>query len=175
VFDQALQNAVKNYQTRYGLTDNGILDPALIKEMNYPVSKRIDQIIVNMERARWVPAMENGDYLVVNIPEYRLHVYHNDSILWNMNVVVGKDATKTVIFSGDMKYIVFSPYWELPASIVRKEVLPGIQKNKNYLANHNMIISGTSGGLPTVRQKPGGNNSLGLVKFLFPNSHNIYL
>ena len=175
VFDQSLQNAVKSYQSRYGLTENGVIDASLIKEMNYPVSKRVEQIVVNMERARWVPVGEDGDYLVVNIPEYRLHIYQSDSLLWSMKVVVGKDATKTVIFSGDMKYIVFSPFWDLPASIVRKEVLPGIQKNKNYLANHNMIISGNSGGLPTVRQKPGGNNSLGLVKFLFPNSHNIYL
>ncbi len=87
-----------------------------------------------------------------------------------MNVVVGKPANKTVIFNGNIQYVVFSPYWNVPASILNKEVLPGIRRDKNYLAKHNMEWSGKS-----VRQKPGPNNSLGLVKFLFPNSYQIYL
>jgi murein L,D-transpeptidase YcbB/YkuD len=87
-----------------------------------------------------------------------------------MNVVVGKSQNKTVIFSGGMKYIVFSPYWNIPTSILQKETLPAIKRSKNYLAKHNMEWNGGN-----VRQKPGPNNSLGLVKFLFPNSHSIYL
>ena len=86
-----------------------------------------------------------------------------------MNVVVGKAANKTVIFSGNLKYVVFSPYWNVPTSILNKEVLPGIKKNKNYLAAHHMEWNGKG-----VRQKPGPWNSLGLVKFLFPNSYSIY-
>jgi murein L,D-transpeptidase YcbB/YkuD len=87
-----------------------------------------------------------------------------------MKVVVGAVAHNTVIFNGNMKYIVFSPYWNVPPSILRKEIIPGIKRNKNYLANHNMEWNGGA-----VRQKPGPRNSLGLVKFLFPNSYNIYL
>ena len=123
-----------------------------------------------MERSRWVPVNITGNYVVINIPEYRLHVYENDSLAWSMKVVVGAAAHKTVIFNGNIKYIVFSPYWNVPTSILRKEVLPGIKRNPNYLASHNMEWNGNS-----VRQKPGPKNSLGLVKFLFPNSHDIYL
>jgi murein L,D-transpeptidase YcbB/YkuD len=90
-------------------------------------------------------------------------------------VVVGKEGHNTVIFTGNLKYIVFSPYWNVPTSIVRNEVLPGMKRNKNYIASHNMEITGYSGNLPIVRQKPGPKNSLGRVKFLFPNSYNIYL
>ncbi|HRH60705.1 MAG TPA: L,D-transpeptidase family protein, partial [Chitinophagaceae bacterium] len=102
--------------------------------------------------------------------EYKLHAYENDSLVWSMNVVVGTTANKTTIFNGNLKYVVFSPYWNVPPSIIQKEILPGIKRNKNYLEQHNMEWNGGS-----VRQKPGLNNSLGLVKFLFPNSYNIYL
>ena len=87
-----------------------------------------------------------------------------------MNIVVGSTAHNTVIFTGTLKYIVFSPYWNVPPSILKKEILPAIKRNKNYLAAHNMEWNGNG-----VRQKPGPNNSLGLVKFLFPNAYNIYL
>lgn len=170
IFDSTLQDGVKNFEIRNGFKDDGIVNTTLIAEMNYPIDKRIEQIMVNMERSRWVPVHLNEDYLIVNIPEYKLHVYEQDSLAWSMNVVVGKDQHKTVVFNGDLKYIVFSPYWNVPPSILKNEILPGIKKNPNYLANHNMEWNGNS-----VRQKPGANNSLGLVKFLFPNSHNIYL
>jgi murein L,D-transpeptidase YcbB/YkuD len=90
--------------------------------------------------------------------------------MWDCNVVVGAQMNKTVIFNGDLKYVVFSPYWNVPPGILNKEVKPGIKKNPNYLKSHNMEWNGGK-----VRQKPGPNNSLGLVKFLFPNSYNIYL
>ncbi|MBL0355575.1 MAG: L,D-transpeptidase family protein [Chitinophagaceae bacterium] len=109
-------------------------------------------------------------YLLINIPDYKLYVLENDSIAFNMNVVVGKSQHKTVVFNDELKYIVFSPYWNVPTSILKKEILPAIRRNRNYLASHNMEWNGGS-----VRQKPGPDNSLGLVKFLFPNSHSIYL
>lgn len=123
-----------------------------------------------MERTRWLPIDVRGRYLAVNIPEFVLHAYYDDSLLWNMNVVVGKDVNKTVIFAGKISEIVFSPYWNVPPGILKKEVLPGIQKDKTYLEKHHMEMFGG-----TVRQKPGPWNSLGAVKFLFPNSHSIYL
>jgi len=89
-------------------------------------------------------------------------------------VVVGASATGTVIFTGNLKYIVFSPYWNIPASIVKKEVLPGINRNANYLANHHMEIYGKNGDLPAIRQLPGPDNALCRVKFLFPNNFDIY-
>ena len=170
IFDTELQNGVKSFERRFGYKEDGIINTLLLAEMNYPIEKRIEEIILNMERSRWIPVQLNKNYLVVNIPEYKLHVYENDSLAFSMNVVVGKDQHKTVIFNGEMKYIVFSPYWNIPASILKNETLPAIKRNPNYLAKHNMEWNGGN-----VRQKPGPNNSLGLVKFLFPNTHSIYL
>lgn len=170
VFDSALFKGIVHFQERMGLSTDGAAGPAVFREMNVPVEKRIEQIIVNMERSRWVPVNLQSNYIVVNIPEYKLHVYENNKLIWNMDVVVGQPAHKTVIFNGEIKYIVFSPYWNIPPGIMRNEVLPGIRANSNYLARHNMEWNGGN-----VRQKPGPNNSLGLVKFLFPNSFDIYL
>jgi len=174
-FNAELENAVKQFQYRHGLKTDGVLGKATMAELNVPVEQRIRQIIVNMERSRWLPEAPKGDYLVVNIPEFKLHVYSAGKLFWDCNVVVGKSVHKTVIFSGQLKYIVFSPYWNIPESIVRNEVLKDMRKHKNYLQKHNMEITGYRNGLPEIRQKPGPTNSLGLVKFLFPNSYNIYL
>jgi len=106
----------------------------------------------------------------VNIPSFRLNVYRDGKNIFESPVVVGKSMNKTVIFSGMMSYIVFSPYWNVPQSIINKEVKPGMAKNKNYLEAHNMEWNNGQ-----VRQKPGKNNSLGQVKFIFPNSNDIYL
>ena len=169
-FDEELEVAIKSFQQRFGLKQTGQVKKAELDELNVSITERIQQILVNMERSRWVTKDAAKDYLLVNIPEYKLHVIENDSLAWDMNVVVGKNQSKTVVFNGDLKYVVFAPYWNVPSSILKNEVLPGIKRNKNYLANHNMEWNGGS-----VRQKPGRNNSLGLVKFLFPNSHSIYL
>ena len=170
IFDSTLVAGVKSFEQRMGYKEDGIINTALLAEMNYPLEKRIEQILVNMERSRWIPVQPGTDYLAINIPEFKMHVYENDSLAWSMNVVVGKNQHKTVIFNGDMKYVVFSPYWNIPTSILKNETLPAIKRNPNYLAQHNMEWNGGS-----VRQKPGPNNSLGLVKFLFPNTHSIYL
>ncbi len=174
-YDEGLLAAMKQFQARHGLAADGTIGPGTLKALNIPLKTRIRQLLVNMERSRWLPVHMMSDYLAVNIPEFRLHVYHADSLLWSCNVVVGQSVHKTVIFAGDMKYVVFSPYWNVPPSIVRNEVLPDMRRNRNYLASHNMEVTGRSEGLPTIRQKPGPKNSLGQVKFLFPNSYNIYL
>ncbi len=170
VYDSALINAIKAFQQRLGLKQDGIIGPNFFKEINYPISKRIEQIIVNMERCRWLPEMPGKEYLAVNIPEFALHAYSGDSLLWSMNVVVGKAVHETVVFSGELKYVVFSSYWNVPSGILKNEILPALKRNPNYLKRQNMEWNGN-----TVRQKPGPNNALGLVKFLFPNSYNIYL
>ncbi|WP_121810480.1 L,D-transpeptidase family protein [Mucilaginibacter kameinonensis] len=175
IFDDELKTAITQFQQRHGLSADGLPGPGTIAEMNVPLKSRIKQIIVNMERCRWLPVSLNSEYLAVNIPEFKLHVYRGDSLLWSCNVVVGQKVHQTVIFYGEMQYVVFSPYWNVPESIVRAEVLPAIRSNHNYLNEHNMVMAGKENGLPIIQQKPGPSNSLGLVKFLFPNSYNIYL
>lgn len=170
VYDDELEAAVKKFQHRYGLSEDGIVGKSLIEELNYPLAKRIEQLIVNMERCRWLPLALRKDYFVVNIPEYRFHAFENDTLAWSMNVVVGTDLNKTAVFSGMMSTVVFSPYWNIPPGILNKEILPAIRKNSHYLEKNHMEWNGK-----TVRQKPGPWNALGKVKFLFPNSHSIYL
>jgi murein L,D-transpeptidase YcbB/YkuD len=174
-FNDELMAAVKHFQNRHGLSASGLLNKETLAELNIPLKSRIEQLIVNMERSRWLPVRLNADYLAVNIPEFKLHVYHADSLLWSCNVVVGQTVHQTTIFYGEIRYVVFSPYWEVPPSIVRKEIVPEMKKHPDYLADHQMQVNGYLEGLPVVRQLPGPKNSLGLVKFLFPNSYNIYL
>jgi murein L,D-transpeptidase YcbB/YkuD len=171
-YDSEMMTAVRKYQSRNGKTIQNNITPALIREMNIPVGERIRKIIVNMERCRWItPEVVNAKELVfVNIPSFKLVVFREGRNDFESPVVVGKSMTKTVIFSGNMSHIVFSPYWVLPESIIRSEVKPGMAKNPNYLESHNMEWNGGQ-----IRQKPGKRNSLGLVKFIFPNSNNIYL
>jgi murein L,D-transpeptidase YcbB/YkuD len=124
---------------------------------------------------RWMPIEPDGRLIIVNIPEFALHLYENKKKVWDMNVVVGKEGHNTTMFSGDLNQIVFSPYWNVPQSIVQKEILPKLASNPGYLASQNMEQVGTDeDGVPKIRQLPGPGNSLGRVKFLFPNSFNIY-
>ena len=174
-YNDDLKEAVRSFQARVGLPTTGILNKATMKELNYPIQGRIKQLLINLERDRWMPAETDSGYIMVNIPEYKLHLYEGGKQQLEMNVIVGKEGTGTVIFTGKLKYIVFSPYWNVPKSIVEKEIVPGMQRDPNYLANHDMEITGQDNGLPVVRQLPGDSNSLGHVKFLFPNSYDIYL
>jgi L,D-transpeptidase YcbB len=171
VYDVALAGVVQRAKQRYGLKGDSLVSNDFINEINVPAKKRTEQIMVNMERFRWIPAdTTSSEFILVNIPEYALHYFEDRKSVWGCNVVVGKPMNKTVIFSGKMRYVVFSPYWNVPTSIINKEIKPGMQKNPNYLQQHNMEWNGGK-----VRQKPGPRNSLGLVKFLFPNSNSIYL
>lgn len=172
LYDPVLVAAVKKFQQRNGKLIDSLITPKSIKEMNVPIGDLIKKIMVNMERCRWVsPEFEKAkEYIVVNIPSYKVNLIRDGKIDFQSPVVVGANMTKTVIFSGKMSYIVFSPYWNVPQSLIKKDVKPGMAKNKNYLASHNMEWNNGQ-----VRQKPGEKNSLGLVKFIFPNSNNIYL
>jgi murein L,D-transpeptidase YcbB/YkuD len=174
VFNDTLVQGVKSFQQRHGYTPDGIISANLIKDMNVPALQRVQQILINMDRMRWMPSRPSGDLILVNIPEFVLHVMDGAKKVFDMNVVVGKEGHNTVIFTGDLNQIVFSPYWNVPESIVEKEILPALAKNPNYLADNNMEQTGTVNGFPVVRQLPGPENSLGRVKFLFPNSFDIY-
>ncbi len=173
-FDSSLLPSIKKFQQRMGLTEDGVIGKKFMEELNITPAKRLQQLLLNLERVRWLPSQKTDNYIIVNIPEYKLHVYENNQPKFDMNIIVGSASNNTVIFSGNLQTIVFSPYWNIPSSIVEKEILPAIKRNSNYLNNKNMEITGYNNGLPLIRQKPGLTNSLGLVKFLFPNSHSIY-
>ncbi|RYY22600.1 MAG: hypothetical protein EOO04_15480, partial [Chitinophagaceae bacterium] len=173
-FTEELGKAIKQSQQLYGLKDDGKINAAWVKELNVPVEKRIEQILINMERMKWMPVEPSGKLIMVNIPEFRLHVRDRNEKAFDMDIVVGKEGSSTINFSGLLNQVVFSPYWNVPRSIVSKEVVPGMEANPNYLAEHQMEITGEEDGLPVVRQLPGEHNALGKVKFLFPNSFNIY-
>ena len=174
-FDSTTRSAVRSFQRRYGLSADGVIGPNFMRAFNIPLDTLIRDITVNVERVRWIPSELPKEYVWVNIPDYKLHAYQGGKEVFNMRVIVGSAAHGTTIFSGNIKYIVFAPYWNIPTSIVKNEILPGINRDPNYLANHNMEIYGHDGKLPIIRQLPGPDNALGRVKFLFPNSYNIYL
>ena len=174
VFNDTLELAVKNFQARHGFSETGIVSDSLVREMNVTVTQRIEQLLMNMDRMRWLANNPSGNLIVVNIPEFVLHVYEGKQKAFDIDVVVGKEGHNTMMFNGDLNQVVFSPYWNVPPSIVAKEILPAIEKNPNYIAKENMEITGNDDGLPVIRQKPGPGNALGKVKFLFPNSFNIY-
>ena len=176
LFTDSLLQAVKSFQTRHGYSATGKLTKAQLAGLNIKVEERIQQLLINMSRALWFVNKPQGKIINVNIPAFELIISDNDSAVLNMNVVVGKEGSKTTMFTGNMNRIVFSPYWNVPLSITKNEVAPGIRRSgQAYLNRQNMEVIGSWGnGLPKVRQKPGGRNSLGKIKFLFPNNYDIY-
>jgi murein L,D-transpeptidase YcbB/YkuD len=174
VYNDSLVNGVKNFQERHGFTPDGVVTETLVKQMNIPAHERVEQLLMNMDRMRWMAAEPKGNLIVVNIPEFTLHIYEGTNKVKDMAVVVGKEGHSTMMFNGDLNQVVFSPYWNVPPSIVRNEILPAMNRNGNYLSSQNMEIVSNDGELPTIRQRPGAKNALGRVKFLFPNSFNIY-
>lgn len=190
LWDDALTLALKKFQRRHGLKADGFFSQATQAQLSLTPTKRIRQIMINLERMRWVPDTLPHNYLLVNIPEFRLHIIESDTLAGSMNIVVGNEATETSIFAGKISAVIFSPYWNVPMSIIRQEILPGVKRNSGYLRTHHMevIQNGNkindkeidwikySNGVPfTIRQKPGPWNALGGVKFIFPNSFDIYL
>lgn len=172
IYDEQLAEVIKKHELRYRRKSTSDISLKLLKELNIPVAERIKTIIVNMERCRWISPeiMNSPELIAVNVPSFRMQYIKDKKSVLESNVVVGKEMNETVIFSGQMSYLVFSPYWNIPRSIIEKEIKPGIKANENYLEKHNMEWNNGN-----IRQKPGPNNSLGLVKFMFPNSNNIYL
>jgi murein L,D-transpeptidase YcbB/YkuD len=171
-YDTELMTAIKKYQIHNGMSPDLVITNKLIAKMNVSVGERIKQIVVNMERCRWVSpeVVKSPELIFVNIPSYKLRFYRKEVLDFESDVVVGRSMSKTVIFSEDLRYIVFSPYWNVPKSIIEKEVKPGMAKDPNYLVKHQMEWNNGQ-----VRQLPGKKNSLGLIKFMFPNSNDIYM
>jgi murein L,D-transpeptidase YcbB/YkuD len=171
-YDRELMDAVMKYKLRHALTPNYIINRDHINQMNEPISDRIKTLMLNMERCRWIPpTLENQEeFVMVNIPSFMLYFVRHGNYDIVSNVFIGTPLTKTVIFSGQIDRIVFSPYWYVPASIIKNELKLKMAEDKNYLADHNMEWNGGN-----VRQKPGPDNALGLVKFMFPNPNDIYM
>lgn len=169
-FDKNLEDVVRLFQKNNGLYADGVIGKGTINVMRITTKQRIEQIMVNMERCRWLPANTYPKYVLVNIPEYKLHVIEDDIVKFSMSVIVGKETNKTAIFKSNITHIVFSPYWNIPTSILKKEIIPLINRNPEYLIKNNMEWYNGR-----LRQKPGPDNALGGIKFIFPNPFNIYL
>ena len=172
VYDQELMEGILNFKKRNGYKADYSITKSHIQRMNIPIENYIKTIIVNMERCRWIaPELTKAEeYIIINIPSYKLIFKRNGKTEFESNVFVGGTMNETVIFSSSMSHIVFSPYWNIPKSIVDSEIKTAMDRDKNYIEANNMEWN--KGG---IRQKPGPNNPLGVVKFIFPNSNDIYL
>lgn len=194
-----LVEAIKHFQYRHGEKPDGVLGAATLAELTKPLSLRARQIELTMERWRWLPSELVSAPIIVNIPQFRLFAFEStadsEAHIRQMDVIVGKafEATQTPVFTADMTYLVLRPYWEVPYSIALKEIVPAARRDPSYIDKHQMEIVRGAGdsasvlpstaenvelvakGALRVRQKPGPNNSLGLVKFMFPNPYNVYL
>ena len=170
-FDAALAEAVSAFQERMGLPLHGMVDAEVLNALNVPPTDRLRTIMVNMERLRWVPEQLPTRIIVVNIPEFRLHVMEHDVPVLQMDVVVGTTVRRTLIFRGQVTEVVFAPYWNIPARIVQNEIMPAAERDPGYLRRNHIEQLRTGG----MRQRPGPQNALGRVKFLFPNPYMIYL
>jgi murein L,D-transpeptidase YcbB/YkuD len=193
-FDTTLVAALRHFQKRHGLEEHGRLDNATLRELNTPVQQRIATLSLNLDRWRAMPRETSPLGIRVNIPAYELAVLENDQPVLEMKVVVGALAHPTPVMIDTMEYVVTSPYWNVPASILSEEIAPGVADDDDYLHDRSMeIVSRDDTSVVIepgsidwdelnvdsidwlVRQRPGAHNALGRVKFMFPNSLDIYL
>jgi murein L,D-transpeptidase YcbB/YkuD len=184
------------FQERHGLTPDGVLGPKTMQQLNITPAQRVEQIMLTMERMRWTPLRQAARMVVVNVPEFMLRAYEVQDgrihVKLSMKVIVGKALdTRTPLFDEEMRFIEFSPYWNIPPSIARQETVPHLRADPGYLARQGMEFVTASGQVVTtvapahldavlsgnwrIRQRPGPQNALGDIKFVFPNNDNIYL
>ncbi len=172
VYQGTVVDGVKHFQVRHGLEPDGVLGKATIAELNTPLSARIVQLQLALERYRWLPRDFPQPPILVNIPEFKLRTLRRaEGGFLTMNVVVGRAYRhKTPVFADEMRYVIFHPYWNVPPSIADAELFPKQARDPSYFAKHGFeVVDGQ------VRQRPGPENALGPVKFVFPNSYNVYL
>ncbi len=192
LYDEDMVNAIKKFQSRHGLNPDGVIGKNTLEALNKPIGHKIDQIKINMERARWILGEIDDDMILVNIANFKLF-YLLDSVREHeTKVMVGTYYNQTPIFKSKLKYLVFNPTWTVPYSIASKEILPKLKKDPNYLADRNISLLTRAGkAIPqssvdwsqvsqsnfsyTLRQEPGPGNALGQVKFIFPNKYAVYL
>jgi murein L,D-transpeptidase YcbB/YkuD len=194
-YDDALAAAVRRFQRRHGLEDDGNVGRGTVAAMNVPVEERLRQVVVNMERWRWLPDELGRRHIRVNIADYSVEVWEEGKVTLAMKAVVGREYRETPMFSAKMTYVVLSPYWNVPPVIAALDKLPLLRKNPGYLAAQHMVLFDAAKNTPVdpatvdfaamtgsafnrlyrIRQDPGPLNALGEVKFMFPNRHNVYL
>ena len=175
IFDESVTAAVARFQKRYGLEVTGKVDKDTLAEMDVPVADRIRQIEINLERWRWMPSDFGERYIRVNIPEFKMALINHGKPELEMRVVVGKaQQSRTPVFSDKMTYLELNPAWNIPPGIAEEEILPKVANDPGYLASHNMEMV-QEGSHTRIRQRPGPDNPLGQVKFMFPNEFDIYL
>ncbi|NVJ53585.1 MAG: L,D-transpeptidase family protein [Campylobacteraceae bacterium] len=201
-FDNKLFKAILNFQHRYGLIADGIIGKNTISKLNTPIKEKIKLLRVNLERMRWLPRNLGEKYILINIPAFKLKYFEEEKLHLKMNVIVGKKKHPTPIFSHKMSEIIVNPYWKIPQTIVKKEIIPKLVKDSNYLLEENIKVFGNWDvkslefdvssvdwsmylnndliGTPKEApmrfiQAPGGSNPLGKVKFLFPNQYSVYM
>lgn len=191
VLDDKLSEALIRFQESHGLEADGAFGPKTLTELNVSARQRIDQIRVNLERARWVLRALGSDMVVVNIAGFYLRVVLDGKGVWTTRVIVGRPYTKTPIFTGELKHVVLNPDWTVPRSIVRGELFAKAAADPSYVAANNYVLTSSAGRIDASTvdwtqwtaatfpygfvQRPGPNNALGLVKFLFPNKYSVYL
>jgi len=169
-------SALKQWQARHDLVPDGKIGKATLAALNVTADERVDQIATNLERHRWLPRALGQRYVYVNVPSFRLDAYDSGQRALSMRVIVGADYKEksTPVFSDVMRTVVFRPYWRPTKDIIKNEIQPKLKTDTTYMRRNNMEWA-TENGTRTLRQRPGPSNSLGLVKFLFPNDYNIYL
>ena len=195
IYAGPLVEGVKHFQQRHGLPVTGTIDRMTFTQLNTPLSRRLFQLQLALERMRWLPADLPGRFIAVNIPEFQLRAYDDYRNSLTMKVIVGKafPEHQTPIFQDEMEFLIFHPYWNVPASITKKELIPAIKKTPDYLEKHHFEVVDPGGGAVNadvagdalfarlrsgdleIRQKPGPGNSLGSIKFVFPNNYDVYL
>jgi murein L,D-transpeptidase YcbB/YkuD len=195
LYDDQLQAAVTRFQERHGLAPDGRVGPKTLEALNVPIEQRIDQMLLSLERRRWMPDDRGQRYVFVNLADFELKVVDEPKTVLDTRVVVGAPYHRTPVFSAAMTYAEINPYWNVPSSIARNELLPKIKEDPGYLAANNFeLLSDWSdsavaidpasidweGVTPDtltyrIRQRPGAGNALGHIKFMFPNQFNVYL
>jgi murein L,D-transpeptidase YcbB/YkuD len=185
MYGDTLEEGVRHFQSRHGLEEDGVLGRGTVNALNVPPAQRVRQLELTLERLRWLPDFGPGPLIVVDLPAYRLWALQNGSTEppLEMRVVVGSAVkTETPLFVGQMRYLEFNPYWNVPRSILEKEILPKLARDRAYLKQHDMetvppdaSVADLKAGRARVRQRPGAKNSLGPIKFAMPNPMDIYL
>ncbi|MBO9586806.1 MAG: L,D-transpeptidase family protein [Flavobacterium sp.] len=188
IYDTKTFESVKRFQERHGLAADGVIGVGTIRALNYSKEDRKKQIIANLERWRWYPSELAENYFIINIPDYSLNVVESQDTTLVRNIVVGTSKRRTPIITSFLKTVVFNPTWTVPPTILKEDVVPAMKRNRNYLANKNITIYDTAGKVVSPMawnenkpnnyryvQSPGYDNSLGLMKILFPNHHSVYL
>ena len=176
VYDEGLAGAVARFQETHAINVDSVLGPETVDALNKPAEYRLGQIAANLERYRWLPRTLGSRYILVNVPAFRFEAYDDDTLALEMKVIVGAEYKdkNTPTFSDMMETVVFRPYWNITPDIQEKEIGPKIAADPEYM-ERNDLEYWNENGATRIRQKPGPKNSLGLVKFLFPNDFNIYL